>query len=90
MTKRVAKSGHAVEPIKKPCTLHRFFWSFSSVFWLRLSSSPHRSTPSLGQGAAEGVGVGDRAVGRWKAGRRKVGGGEWMEGEGGGEGREWG
>lgn len=50
MTKTVAKNGHAVEPIKKPCALHRFFWSDSSVFWLRLSSSPHRSTPSLGQG----------------------------------------
>lgn len=93
MTKRVAKNGHAVESIKKPCALHRFFGSDYSVFWLRLSSNPHRSTPSLGQGQP---GEWEWEIGQWEG--RRLGDARWegasgwrervgVKGESGGEGR---
>ena len=40
-------------------------------------------------GAAEGGGVGDRGVKSWTIGRCKVGGAQWVEGKGRGEGREF-
>ena len=41
-------------------------------------------------GAAEGGIVGDRGMKWWNIGRYKVGGAQWMKGQGRGEGREWG
>ena len=53
-------------PGKKPRARHKFFVSGSSVFWSRLSSSPHRRTPSLCQGQQR---EGERETGECKGGR---------------------
>ena len=50
VTKGLPQREHSMGPGKKPRARHKFFVSGSSVFWSRLSSSPHRRTPSLCQG----------------------------------------
>lgn len=81
MTKRMAKGGQATEAIKKTCAPRRFFRSGSSVFWSCVFQQFTQNSFPM-PGAAEGRGAGDSALGRWKAGRRKVGGCKRVEGEG--------
>ena len=77
VTKGLPQREHSMGPGKKPRARHKFFVSGSSVFWSRLSSSPHRRTPSLCQGQQR---EGERETGECKGGR--VGGARW-------EGAEW-
>jgi len=77
VTKGLPQREHSMGPGKKPRARHKFFVSGSSVFWSRLSSSPHKRTPSLCQGQQR---EGERETGECKGGR--VGGARW-------EGAEW-
>ena len=75
VTKGLPQREHSMGPGKKPRARHKFFVSGSSVFWSRLSSSPHRRTPSLCQGQQR---EGERETGECKGGRV---GGCWRQGE---------
>ena len=66
VTKGLPQREHSMGPGKKPRARHKFFVSGSSVFWSRLSSSPHRRTPSLCQGQQR---EGERETGECKGGR---------------------
>lgn len=50
VSQRLPQREHPKDPIKNPRAPPSFLVSGSSVFWSRLSSSPYRRTPSLGQG----------------------------------------
>ena len=80
VTKGLPQREHSMGPGKKPRARHKFFVSGSSVFWSRLSSSPHRRTPSLCQGQQR---EGERETGECKGGR--VGGARWEGAEVGGK-----
>lgn len=88
VTKGLPQREHSMGPGKKPRARHKFFVSGSSVFWSRLSSSPHR------EGELLPYARGSRGRGSGRPGSAKVGGWEVPGGRGpsgwGAQGESWG